>query len=178
MSLWLARHASPQVAPGVCYGALDVAADADLTQQAAMALAHVLPPSITVQVSPLKRCQQLAHALQAQRADLTMHTDARLREMDFGTWEGVPWSDIPRTAFDVWTADFANHRFGGQESAGEVLARVACAWDELQGEQDAVWITHAGVAQAVTLLQQGTRHIEHAKDWPVVKLGYGEWICF
>jgi alpha-ribazole phosphatase len=90
----------------------------------------------------------------------------------------VAWADIPRAAVDIWTADFATHRFGGNESANEVLARVAGAWDELQTTDETLWITHSGVAQAATLLQQGIRQIEHAKDWPVSTLPYGGWLMF
>jgi alpha-ribazole phosphatase len=38
------RHAQPCIAPGVCYGALDMAAEAEASCQAAEALAAVLPP--------------------------------------------------------------------------------------------------------------------------------------
>lgn len=178
MTLWLARHARPLVAPGTCYGALDMAADAQLTLASAQALAAAIPQDIAVQVSPLQRCQQLGYALSVLRGDLHFSTDARLREMDFGIWEGVAWSDIPRAAIDAWTADFAQHRFGGKESANEVLARVASAWDERHSFHDTVWIAHAGIAQAASLLHQGTRHIARAADWPLSKLPYGGWVCF
>jgi len=178
MTLWLARHARPLVAPGICYGALDLAADADLTLVAARALARELPQCISVRVSPLQRCHKLAHALKDLRSDLHFSTDARLREMDFGHWEGVPWPDIPRAAVDAWTADFAQHRFGGKESANEVLTRVASVWDELQTMGDTLWIAHAGVAQAATLLHRGLRRVERASDWPISDLKYGEWVRF
>jgi alpha-ribazole phosphatase len=172
--LWIARHAKPLIEPGICYGALDVPADGALTQVAAHALAATLPSDITVRVSPLKRCVQLAESLQTLRPELVFTLDARLREMDFGTWEGVPWAHIPKEAVDAWTADFAHHRFGGKESANEVLARVGAAWDEVRGTPT-LWIAHSGVAQAATLLAQGLRHIEQAKDWPASRLGYGDW---
>lgn len=178
MTLWLARHAKPLVAPGTCYGALDVAADRELTLAAAKALARALPEGVAVRVSPLQRCQQLAQRLEDLRADLHFSTDVRLAEMDFGTWEGIAWADIPREAVDAWTVDFAQHRFGGNESANEVLARVACVWDELRTTGDTLWIAHSGVAQAAVLLHQGLRHVAHAKDWPVSSLKYGEWMTF
>jgi alpha-ribazole phosphatase len=163
---------------GICYGALDVAADAALTRQAAHTLAKVLPQGTRVQVSPLRRCQQLATALQRVRPDLAWDTEPRLREMDFGDWEGLPWADIPRAAIDAWTADFAHHRFGGNESANDVLARVGVAWDERPAASNTLWIAHSGVAQAATLLNTGLRHIERAEDWPVLRLPFGEWLVF
>jgi alpha-ribazole phosphatase len=178
MTLWLARHAQPLVESGMCYGALDVEADPELTRLAAQALARVLPPGIGVQVSPLKRCQQLALALQGVRGDLHFSTDARLREMNFGRWEGVAWRDIPRAAVDAWTADFASHRFGGHEGANDVLARVASAWDALPAGLDSLWIAHSGIAQAATLLHQGMRRVTHAHEWPLSSLPCGEWVAF
>lgn len=176
VSLWLARHARPLIASGTCYGALDVAADPALTLAAAQALAGELPQRMGVQVSPLQRCQQLADALQGLRPDLFFATDAGLREMDFGSWEGVAWADIPRAAVEAWTADFATHCFGGKESANDVLVRVSVAWDARKPGADTLWITHAGVAQAAALLQAGTRHVAQASDWPTTGLPCGGWI--
>ncbi len=178
MTLWLVRHAQPLIANGICYGALDMDADPGATQVAAQALALELPHGLDVRVSPLRRCQQLAHALGELRADLRFDNDPRLREMDFGHWEGVAWADIPRAVIDAWTIDFATHRFGGKESANEVLVRVAGAWDELSPRGDTLWITHSGVAQVATLLHRGTRHVEQAKDWPTSTLKYGAWMKF
>lgn len=48
MSLWLARHARPLVAPGCCYGQWDVPADAADTARAAQDLAQVLPHGLSV----------------------------------------------------------------------------------------------------------------------------------
>lgn len=176
MTLWLVRHARPLIQSGICYGALDMDADPEATRIAAQRLALELPLGVPVQVSPLRRCQQLAQALGELRGDLRFQTDPRLREMDFGTWEGVAWADIPRAAIDAWTTDFSTHRFGGKESANDVLARIASAWDELPQSGDTLWITHSGVAQAAVLLGQGVRHIEQAKDWPVTPLNYGAWM--
>lgn len=176
MALWIVRHAQPLVDAGTCYGVLDVPADTRATSQAADALAAVLPQGAALRVSPLQRCQQLAAALQALRPDLQALTDPRLREMDFGVWEGVAWDAIPRAALQAWTDDFGAHRFGGAESANEVLARVAGLWDQARAGP-AVWITHAGVARALALLASGVRSVTRADQWPHVAPGYGEWVC-
>ena len=177
MKLWTVRHATPLIARGVCYGALDVAADAQHTLQAARALAPALPVYCKVWVSPLQRCIQLANALSDIRPELKPQTDTRLREMDFGTWEGVAWDAIPLAAMQAWTDDFGEHRFGGAESANEVLARVAGLWHAArqQSDEDQVWITHAGVARAAHLLSQGMRSVDSASQWPKDAPGYGEW---
>ena len=173
MALWIVRHARPLIAAGICYGVLDVQADAAATDQAARELADTLPAGVALRVSPLTRCQQLARALCALRADLQARTDPRLREMDFGCWEGVAWDAIPQAALQAWTDDFGKHRFGGAESSNEVLLRVARVWDEDHGALDTVWITHAGVARAARLLADGVRVLKRADQWPLEAPGYG-----
>lgn len=177
MKLWLARHAPPLIDAGVCYGATNVAADADATLRAAQALANELPSGALMQASPLQRCELLAQAVQGLRPDLSYDIDTRLAEMNFGVWEGHRWDAIPPAAYDAWTADFGAHRFGGQESVDAFMARVALAWDAFQSQgQDRVWITHAGVIRAVSLLAQGVRHINNATQWPTHACGFGEWM--
>jgi len=95
LKLWLARHAQPLIAPGICYGATDVPADAQTTLDAAQTLSRALPFGLLVSVSPLQRCELLKHSLQALRPDLVFKSDARLVEMNFGTWEGQRWDAIP-----------------------------------------------------------------------------------
>jgi len=176
MALWIVRHARPLIAAGICYGVLDVQSDSVATDQAARELADTLPTGAVLRVSPLTRCQQLARALCALRADLQARTDPRLREMDFGCWEGVAWDAIPQAALQAWTDDFGNHRFGGAESSNEVLMRVARVWDEDHADHDAVWITHAGVARAARLLADGVRVLTRADQWPLEAPGYGQWL--
>ena len=176
MRLWLVRHAQVLLAPGTCYGALDVAADREATQHSAASLAAVLPAGIRIRTSPLQRCEQLAQTLLELRPDLTLQTDARLQEMNFGAWEGRRWSDITRSEFDAWTADFAGHAVGGHgESVHAVMARVAQAFDELPAGPDTVWITHAGIIRAAQLLAGGIREVTRADQWPPEGVACGQW---
>jgi len=175
VNLTLLRHAQPLVAPGVCYGALDVPADLAATQEAAQALAPGLPPGAQLWVSPLQRCEQLAQAIKGLRPDLMCITDARLAEINFGCYEGQPWADIPVAAYEAWTADFWQHRFGGVESLADVMARVTSAWQEaLLADPVPVWVTHAGVIRVASLLAQGVRRINRAQDWPQAAPAYGQ----
>ena len=192
MKLWLVRHAPPLIEAGICYGRLDMAADVAATAECARQLAELLPAGIPVRTSPLQRCEQLAHALQALRPDLAYEIDARLAEMDFGCWEGRAWNDIDRAELQAWTDDFACYAAGQEgESVTGFMARVALAFDELEpgtltpalsrGEReeergsDMLWITHAGVIRAAQLLAQGIRRIERADQWPRETLNYGQW---
>jgi alpha-ribazole phosphatase len=182
MNLWLARHAQPLIGAGICYGALDVAVDAALTTAAAKSLAASLPANTVCRISPLRRCQQLGAALALIRPDLLITsstcTDVRLAEMDFGHFEGQPWASIPKADFDAWTADFGNHRFGGKESANEVLQRVKAAIDEhakLQAEH-VLWITHAGNIRACSLISQGIYRVVDSAQWPQSVVEFGSFI--
>jgi len=176
MKLWLVRHAQPLIGPGICYGRHPVAADADATAQCAQALAHLLPGGTRVASSPLQRCEQLSLFLQRFRPDLTYETDPRLQEMDFGQWEGRAWQDITPAELQAWTDDFANYAVGRDgESVSQVMARVASAFDELQGPADTLWITHAGVMRAVHLLARGVRQVARADQWPRDAPAYGQW---
>lgn len=180
MKLWLLRHAPVMLGPGLCYGASDVPAHADLTREAALAIAPLLPPGTPVWVSGLLRAQQLAGALQAQRSDLrAARIDTRLNEMDFGTWELKRWDAVPRNAFDEWMADFAHHRFGGVESTQMLLYRVAAALGDLRPatSTDVLWITHAGVIRAVQhIVASGGVHIHEAAEWPKDAPEPGGWL--
>ena len=181
-TLWLLRHAPVLAAPGLCYGRTDLPADPAATRRAAETLAKQLPRGTVVKTSPLQRCELLAHELQALRPDLTFTPDARLREMDFGCWEGKTWDAIGKSAIDTWVAGFATHAPGGGESLAHMLHRVAAAlqtareWRSNQGAKDVVWITHAGVARCVAWLQErGESALPRSEDWPVAAPGWGDW---
>ena len=201
--LWLVRHAQPLVAPGVCYGRLDLPADAAATAASAQALAAALPASVRLaHHSPLQRCEQLAQALQALRPGLALKPEARLQELDFGTWEGCAWDAIGRAPVHAWTADFAHHRPGGGESLAHMLGRVAAALAAARlqcdsaaatagGSRDVLWITHAGVARCVQWLLEQSQHqhprqhsagdgggdapLPRADQWPLAAPKWGAW---
>lgn len=186
-SLWLVRHAQPLIGPGICYGQLDVPADAAHTLEVARALALALPKSVQIAHSPLQRCEQLVQALQGLRPDLTaIQADARLMEMHFGVWEGCAWNAIDPAALQAWTDDFASYLVGSGhgESVALFMRRVAAAFDEARlaaanpakhAPSAIVWITHAGVIRAVNLLARGMTQITQASDWPVAAPGFGQW---
>jgi alpha-ribazole phosphatase len=190
--LWLARHGRPLISSGVCYGALDVAADAEHTRQAAEALHAALPNNIALAAhSPLLRCSQLAQALSELRQPRwpVPRADRRLREMDFGRWEGHPWDAIARTEIDAWTDDFGTFAPGGGESLQAMLVRVGDALAEArqhaaeEGHGDILWITHAGVIRCVQwlLMEQpgagNNRRAPLAHEWTMPAPEFGMWSC-
>lgn len=196
MALILVRHAKPLIEAGLCYGALDVAADPEANAAAAVALAQSLAAGSRVYFSPLARCAQFASALQALRPELHCTSEVGIREMDFGAWEGQRWDAIDPAELRAWTDDFAHYRCGGSgESTSLFTWRV---YQTLQTighstapDSHTVWITHAGVMRAtVWLRQQGflTQSYRRssqaydpahwgalsAADWPQDALGFGQ----
>lgn len=179
MTFWLARHAQPLVAPGICYGRTDMGADPLATQLAAATLVAALPADMSARLhivtSPLQRCRQLALAVQSLQPESTLAVDSRLAEMDFGHWEGQSWSDIDPQALQAWTNDFADYRVGGHgESVRIFMARIAQALQE-PTTLHVLWVAHAGVDRAVSLLMQGLACPIRADQWPSAGLGFGEW---
>ncbi|MGB3457594.1 MAG: alpha-ribazole phosphatase [Litorimonas sp.] len=154
MALTLLRHTTPDVAPGTCYGRTDLAL-ADSFPAEAEAVLAALPGVDRIVSSPLRRCRRLAEHIADARA-LSVGIDPRLVEMDFGAWEGLAWSDIPRDELDAWAADFLHARPHGGESVAELRARVRDAldyWTRPAGRT--LLVTHAGVVKAA--LARGER---------------------
>ena len=174
MRLWLARHATVVEAEGLCYGRLEVSADAAATEAAALQLHIALPAGVPVRCSPARRCRDLGSALAALRPGLPVDIEPDLHEMDFGTWEGRRWDLLGAAVLEAWTRDFARHRPGGGESVEALLARVARALErDRRHDNDVLWITHAGVIRAARLLLSGVAAVERADQWPRDAVPFG-----
>lgn len=169
MQLYLIRHPTPRVAPGICYGRTDLALAEHVTAAAARIVAQ-LPPQIAVFSSPLQRCRQLAEALHP--APLI---DPRLQEMDFGEWEMTPWEDIQREALDGWAADPLGYRPPGGETVAELQQRVQDFIAEAQGDghERVALVTHAGVIKVAVGMARGLP----AGKWMRLAFEYESVIC-
>lgn len=161
MPVILVRHTRPAVPEGVCYGVTELDLAPTFDDEAAAVVA-ALPRADRLVSSPLQRCRRLAERIGAARGLVPLF-DERLREFDFGTWEGVPWDCIPRTDLDAWAADFLHARPHGGESVQMLRERVAAAIaDYRRSGVSHVVVTHAGVIKAA-LAQTG-----HPDGWKVV----------
>ncbi len=126
-TIW--RHPRPCGAEGRCIGSrTDLVVDARKAKRLAHrirahARQHGLPRAVVT--SPLARAAAVGRWL--KRWGFAWHIDAALREMDFGCWDGQPWSAIPAPAFDRWMADFCGFDFDGGETLAGLRARAA-AW--------------------------------------------------
>lgn len=144
--LLLIRHARTPTSGGLA-GRLDIAAElpseADLARarQWLAAFRHPRPRLIT---SPLQRCRQTASAL---FPDLHPAEDARLREQDFGAWEGLAPAALPDLGPLSRTA-LAAHRPPGGESFQDLASRAAPALTGIAAHGPAIIVTHAGPIRA------------------------------
>lgn len=136
MDLYLIRHTRPDVAEGTCYGSLDVPLPDGFDAVARSLLSRIPAPGRVV-TAAAQRCHRLA-ALFAAAAGAPLGVDDRLRELNFGAWEGLPWSDIPRAQTDAWTGDMWNNAVPDGESYSALHARVAEAWEALLGAEEEV----------------------------------------
>ena len=150
MALTLIRHTRPAVKPGICYGRTDLALAHTFAEETEAILAKLEPAEALVS-SPLNRCRTLAERI-GSALHLQPAYDRRLQEMDFGTWEGRDWNDIPRTELDAWAADFLHARPHGGESVHAFVARVHEILAELRKDGvSRLVVTHAGVIKASTV---------------------------
>ena len=147
MHVTLVRHTRPAVSEGVCYGATNLDVAATFEEEAAQVV-ETLPPAQRLVTSPLRRCRRLAECIGAAQG-LTPVIDERLREMDFGAWEGVAWDDIPRVEIDAWTADFLHARPHGGENVYMLRERTWAAIDDYRRSGLAhIVVTHHGIIKA------------------------------
>jgi alpha-ribazole phosphatase len=146
----LVRHPKPDCEPGLCYGHLDLACDAADLERIASELAPVAAGALIVS-SPLRRALDLARRLHPEP-----RIEPRLRELDFGAWEGIRWSDLGREAIDAWRAGLPDAAPPGGETVRALAARCE-AWlaDLALTDSPVLAITHAGPIRILRALTEG-----------------------
>lgn len=165
MRLALLRHGAAVDASGRCIGHTDVpVSPAGLTSIQRLASAWYAERECAALASPtriiasdLSRSRASAGQL-AAAWKLPFEIDPRLREVDFGSWDGRLWKDIERddgTQLAAWMEDWIDTRPPGGESFSD-LRRRACWWyEELCGASGVsedgtiAVVTHAGVIRAL-----------------------------
>lgn len=155
MRLYLVRHPKPLVAADTCYGCTDLTVSAEERARVLSSLRSTLPEQKPIFCSPLQRCVVLADSLvDALRSEPVIH-DARLVEMNFGSWEMRAWDDIPRTEVDAWADDLVQYRPGGGENVLQMAQRVRAFHDDLmQSRRDcAIVVCHAGTIRLLLACQ-------------------------
>ncbi len=145
------RHPAAAVAPGTCYGRLDLGPAPGAEAEIAQALT-LLPPVAAVLSGPARRCRILAERI-AARDGVPAVIDDRLQELDFGRWEGRRWDAIDRAESDPWAADPVSVAPPGGETFAALTRRVAAALADAPAE--ATIVTHAGVIRAARMILGG-----------------------
>jgi probable phosphomutase (TIGR03848 family) len=128
-------------------------ADAGREQAAALAERLRPVPVAAIVASPLERCQQTAAALASGR-DLSVETDDRLGEAQYGDWTGGSLKTLAKDRlWRVVQAHPSAARFPGGESLRETSARAVAAVRERNERygDDATWIavSHGDVIKAI-----------------------------
>ncbi len=166
-TLYLIRHTRPDIAPGICYGQLDIGPAESFVEEA-NAILNWLPSLDLIITSPLLRTRRLAEHL-AQQCEVRV--DARLMEKNFGTWEGRAWNNIARCEIDAWAADIMDYAPSGGESAQQVMRRVQSFLLDLAQlpQHNIALVAHGGTIRAM-LAQLAGVPLTDTLNW---KIDYG-----
>lgn len=104
--------------------------------------------------SPLRRCSEFAQRL-GERLGVSVSTDARLREVSFGSWEGHSAEELRRADPEVlarFYRDPVHQRPTDAEPLAAFRGRVFAAFTDLVGRypgRHVLLVTHAGVMRAM-----------------------------
>ncbi|MDR2507130.1 MAG: alpha-ribazole phosphatase family protein, partial [Candidatus Accumulibacter sp.] len=165
MRVFLIRHPKPLIAPGTCYGRLDI--DCENPQVVAEKLKPALPDNALVFSSPSLRARRLAELLSPE-----IHIDTRLSEIDFGEWEGKKWNSIDRKSLDAWADDIFHFTPPGGESVARMRERVIAFAKSLRSESAAL-VTHAGVLRTLVGHWRGLS----CDEWMKLDFEFGSLTC-
>ncbi len=102
--------------------------------------------------SDLSRTRETAEII-GTKINLPVITDTRLRELFFGLWEGMTFSEVLaeyREEFDNWHKNTAEFKVPGGESFNELVTRSGLALQEIAANHNGtvVVVTHGGVIMA------------------------------
>lgn len=140
MEIHLVRHTKPKNSKGICYGQFDL----DLEENYIDEIQKIkLDSDYDIALSsPLIRCVKLVEYKRDK-----YHLDERLKEMNFGAWEGLNWDEIAIQEIQLWYDDFVHQPAKNGESFLDLKRRVIEFIEELQTKeyQKVLIVTHAGV---------------------------------
>ena len=156
MDLILVRHGRTDAKPGLCLGHADVPLSSrGFTDVQKLATSWTGPAPRFLFASDLRRAQQSAQIFAAAFA-IEPLADPRLREADFGRWNGRHWQDIIKTdAADYrhWLDNWVIQEAPSGESFADVVLRTGAWLAALIGstaDDDCVLaIAHAGSIRAL-----------------------------
>ena len=133
-----------------------------------LAKLHPQPDDLDWLVSPLGRTQETARLARAAMGlgDAYYKLDERLKELTFGTWEGLTWPEVRKhdpagargRERDKW-----NYVPPGGENYAMLCERIVPVLADLR--RDTVFVSHGGVARGfMTLIGGAKKHIAVGED--------------
>jgi len=128
-------------------------------------------PWAWIATSPLLRCHAFAQAL-AARTGARLAVDARLREYDFGDWDGCSLDGLWREqggALAAFLGDPDSTTPPGGETAPAFRGRVHEAWAQWAGQGDGeagLIVSHGGVLRELVGRALGLSGAHGALEWP------------
>ena len=192
MDLILVRHGDVDAAPGLCLGQTDVPlspAGFGAVQQ--LAATWPQDPPRFLFSSDLRRAHQAASVFAAKFA-IEPLSDARLREVNLGDWDGRPWEEVIRAdtaRYEHWVTNWVIQEAPKGESFSDVVRRTGAWLSSLLAstqEDDVVLaVAHAGSIRAVLCHALGlpparafTLRIDHAHAARVRSRGGQFEVCY
>ena len=139
--------------------------DTDLNgagQRQAIALAEGLASEEihAIYASDLRRAHDTAAAIAAHHP-VAVQVEPRLREIDFGAWQGLTYAQMHEQdpeGLAAWNADRENRSPPGGESLSQVANRLISLLDEIRlrnADQTVVLVSHGGTVRLVLCLLIG-----------------------
>lgn len=117
--------------------------------------------------SPSYRCKVLAERLFGN----TFELDERIKEYDFGAWEGLPWSSIPEVELQPWMENYEQVSPPLGENYVQMKDRVLQFLNEKRQNQWSAFclVTHGGVIHTLRSIIEGITYAEAIQT----KIPYG-----
>lgn len=161
MEIYLIRHTKPDIEKNICYGQLDVDL-ADSFENDFEQLHPKLPTEVDIiYTSPLKRCVKLVKKIteKCSHGIEISKTDNRLKELNFGDWEGKLWDEIDTYILDEWMRDFVSYTVSGGENFEELNNRSSDFWTKeiyqhRHNQKCILIVSHAGVIRSLLCFLQ------------------------
>ena len=143
----LIRHTSVAHPRGFCYGDLDVDVSSNFEQESTglkAKLANYKPDK--VYSSPLQSCTKLTDVLFEN-----YQTDNRLKELNYGIWEGLTWDEINVPENSNWIFHNPSTVLENGESFELQQKRVVACFNEIVNSNDSkiALVVHGGVIRSL-----------------------------
>lgn len=154
----LIRHAEVEAAwKSICYGALDVPLSPQGVSASQLYALQFEPTDIPTRVyhSGLRRTEILANFIAERFCEGQVTADQRLRERDYGQWQGLSWNDAYASDpehFHNIVEQPDSYRPPGGETTSEMQRRIVDWYHEvvtISGPTRIVAVSHSGPIAAL-----------------------------